>query len=96
MPRGPMPDSNEDGALHIGESSSTRKSVPVFEMNHAEAVDGNKQTGGSVWGEVTRRRADTQARLGFVGHRGKGTERCLGNRGKIEGLEDDYKVRFKS
>lgn len=31
-----MPDSNEDGALHTGESSSTRESEPIVELNRAE------------------------------------------------------------
>lgn len=46
-----MPDSNEDGALHAGESGSTRESDSVSEMNYAGCgVDGSRQIGGSVGG----------------------------------------------
>lgn len=41
-----MPDSNEDGALHTGQSGSTRESELVSEINHAGCgVDGNRQIG---------------------------------------------------
>lgn len=88
---------SEEMKHFIQARAAARESGPVFEMNHpeAEAVV-SMGIGGSVGGELTRRRAYTQARMGFVEHRGKGTGRCLRKRGKMEVQKDDDEARSKS